>query len=234
MGNQDIGDPEAFLETGEKGGDLGGERGVESVERLVEDKQLGFDDQGARDGQALALSTAEFVRALAPRSARDAGQLQGGSGALAAAGARAAALYHQRLLHNLRGGESRFEAGGGLLEDELDVQPPPWREWTAFEEDLARGRGFELRQATRERALAGARGADYGQRAAPVQGEADSGQGGHGGPGRGEPAAAEIGLGEIAYAQQRVSGHELLPWSGRRRAAPEVGRRWQPGCRGGG
>src|SRR5665811_1037895 len=87
MGNQDIGDAQAFLETGEKGGDLGGERGIESVEGLVEDEQLGLGDEGARDGQALALSTAEFVGALAERSARDAGKLQGGSGALLSASA---------------------------------------------------------------------------------------------------------------------------------------------------
>src|ERR1035437_6401434 len=106
MGNQDIGDPQAFLETSKKGGDLGGERGIESVEGLVEDEQLGLGDEGARDGQALALSTAELVGAFAERSARDAGKLQGGSGALAAYGARAAALDHQRLLDHLGGGES--------------------------------------------------------------------------------------------------------------------------------
>src|ERR1035437_789063 len=161
-GNQDIGDPEAFLKTGEQGGDLGGERGIESVEGFVEDEQLGLGDQGASYGQALALSTAELVGALAEGGTRDASKLQGGSGALAAAGAGAAALDHQRLLDNFGGGESGVEAGGGLLEDELDIQPPLRREWTAFEEDLAPGRGFKLRQATGERALAGARSADYG------------------------------------------------------------------------
>src|ERR1017187_1666344 len=35
MGNQDIGDSQALLETAEKGGDLGGERGIEAVEGLV-------------------------------------------------------------------------------------------------------------------------------------------------------------------------------------------------------
>src|ERR1019366_2697377 len=197
-------------------------------------EQLGLGDQGARDGQALALAAAEVVGALAESSARDAGKLQGGGGALAAYGARAAALDHQRLLHNFGGGESRVEAGGGLLEDELDIQPPLRRGGKAFEEDLAAAWGFELRQATGERTLAGARGADDGQGAAPVQAEADSGEGGRGGQGRREPAAAYIGFRQIADAQQRVSGHELLPGSGRRRAAPGAGRRWRPGCRAGG
>src|ERR1019366_6967460 len=119
-------------------------------------EQLGLGDQGARDGQALALAAAEFVGALAESSARHAGKLQGGGGALAACGARAAALDHQRLLHNFGGGESRVEAGGGRLKDEWDIQPPLRREGTPFEEDLAAAGGFELRQASGERALAGA------------------------------------------------------------------------------
>src|ERR1039458_7931314 len=61
MGNQDIGDSQALLETAEKGGDLGGERGIEAVEGLVEDDQLGLGHEGAGDGEALALSAAEFV-----------------------------------------------------------------------------------------------------------------------------------------------------------------------------
>jgi hypothetical protein len=161
MGNQDIGDPQALLETAEQGGDLGGERGIEPVEGFVEDEQLGLGHQGARDGQALALSAAEFVRALAQGGARDAGQFQGGRGALAAFGARAAALDHERLLDNLGGGESRVEAGGGLLEDELDIQAALRRKRTAFEEDLARrwefriasgnGRGCSCRSPRRRR-----------------------------------------------------------------------------------
>src|ERR1019366_8400893 len=146
MGNQDIRDAQALLEIAEQGGHLGGQGGIESVETLVEDDQLGLDDERARDGQALPLATAEFVGPLAERSARDAGEFQGGSGTLAALGARAAALDRQRLLHPLRGGESRVEAGGGLLEDELDVQAALGGERSPFEEDLAAARGFELRQ----------------------------------------------------------------------------------------
>src|ERR1017187_1287908 len=73
MGNQDIGDSQALLETAEKGGDLGGERGIEAVEGLVEDDQLGLGHDGAGDGEALALSAAEFVGAFGQGRARDAG-----------------------------------------------------------------------------------------------------------------------------------------------------------------
>src|ERR1017187_4304842 len=234
MGNQDIGDSQALLETAEKGGDLGGERGIEAVEGLVEDDQLGLGHDGAGDGEALALSAAEFVGAFAQGGARDAGQFQGGCGAPAAHGGGVAALDDERLLHNFGGGEARVEAGGGLLEDELNIEPAPRREGTAREEDLTGGGGFELRQATGERAFAGARGADYGQSAGPVQGEADSREGGGGRTGRPKPAALEIGFGEIADAQQRVTGHKLLRWLGCRRGARGAGRRWWRGCRGGG
>ena len=108
---------------------------------------------------------------------------------------------HQRLFDNFSRREPRIKARGRLLENQLDVHPPVWRERTPFEQDLAARRSFELRQAACQRTLARARSADYRQRPAPFDAEADPREGARGGLRRRQPAAPEIGLREFAHAQ---------------------------------
>ena len=62
MADEHIGQPELVLQIGEEVEDLRLHRQVERRHRLVEHQQRGAEDDGAGDGDALALAAREHVR----------------------------------------------------------------------------------------------------------------------------------------------------------------------------
>ena len=62
VADHDVGEPHLVLEFEQQVDDLGADRDVERRDRLVADHQLGLQDQGAGDADALALAAGEFVR----------------------------------------------------------------------------------------------------------------------------------------------------------------------------
>jgi hypothetical protein len=62
VADEEVGEAVANLQLAEEIDDLGLHRHVEGRRRLVEDDQLRAQDDGARDGDALALAARELVR----------------------------------------------------------------------------------------------------------------------------------------------------------------------------
>src|SRR6185437_5891974 len=67
--NEDIGEAEAVLQVAQQVEDLRADRDVQRRHRLVADDQFWLDRERARDGNALALTTGEFMR-VAPGKTR--------------------------------------------------------------------------------------------------------------------------------------------------------------------
>ena len=66
MGDEEIGDAEPAIEIGEEVKYLRADRHVERRNWLVGNDQLRFGDDGAGDGEALALATGKFMRIFVP------------------------------------------------------------------------------------------------------------------------------------------------------------------------
>src|SRR5713226_7155233 len=62
VGDHQIGEAAPLLKIGEQVQDLAADRDVGARQRLVRNDKRGVDGEGARNGQALALSAAQFVR----------------------------------------------------------------------------------------------------------------------------------------------------------------------------
>jgi hypothetical protein len=154
---------------------------VERRHRLVGDEQLGLHHQGAGDREALPLPARELVRIAVDGACVEAHQIEHLAHALLDH-ARGLAEVRRPLRERAPHREARVEGAERVLEDHLDLLAVPAplarrhpREVLAAEQDAARGRRGEAREAAAERGLARARFADDAERLAARELERDAG-----------------------------------------------------------
>ena len=192
--------------------------GVEVAGGLVGEEELGREDQGAGEGDALLLAAGELAGAVGDAVAQGDLVEQGAGGALHLAAALALdEAGHHHVLEGVELGEQVVE-----LEDEADGPVADRRQPGAGEagelvvaeaDGAARGQ-VEGADAVEQGALAGARGADDGHHLALVDGDVDAPE--H--PQR-APHVHEA-LVQIAHLDE-ASAHGLALYSQRR---PSTGR----------
>ena len=83
---------------------------------------LGLQDDGAGDGDALALAAGEFVRIAVVAGRIDADLAEGGGGAVGALGGRQRRLVHEQPFgDDLADGHARRQRAVGVLKDDLEL-----------------------------------------------------------------------------------------------------------------
>src|SRR5882672_11214938 len=110
------------LESPQQGHDLLLGRNIQRADRLIANEQTRFEDHGAGDADALALSAAQLVRVATRelrRQSHPAQHRRGFSGARAAV--EVTRVYPQRLGDDLGNRHARIQAPQRVLEDDLQI-----------------------------------------------------------------------------------------------------------------
>ncbi len=187
----------------EAGLDHGFGLGVERTGGLVEDEDARVGEDGAGDGEALALAAGELDAALADDGVVPLGEALG---ELVDAGD--AAGFHELLFGRVGAGEEDVLADGaveeeGLLQDDAELLAVAGEadggEVDAVDEDLAAGRGVEGADERDDGGLAGAGGADQSGDGAGFGLEADAVEDG---------LVGLVGEGDVVEGDVAVDGAE--------------------------
>ena len=187
VGDEQIGEAEALAQILEQVDHLRLDRHVERGDGLVAHYELGFERQGARDPDALALPARHLVRITVGEfriEAADREQLaHPGS---APCGVAFDAVDHDRLGNDLADLHARVERAVRILENDLDAAPQCQKvlalrlgDIDAVKKDRACGRPFEPQDAPAGRRLAAAALADQPQGLAAPDSEIDAVDGFH-------------------------------------------------------
>ena len=205
VGYEDIGEAEALLQVDQKVEHLSLYRDVERCGRFVEDQELRLERNGARDGDALALSAGKFVRVPSqmfraephlPEVAFD-----------PAVEFRAAETQHglERFPDDVTDLHFRIQRGIWVLEDDAEIaahgahrRPVAALDDDVLEPDLATVRLDKPHERKRDRALAATRLAHERQCLARRDRKTDVVHGAY------RAMAAGIMLGEVPYGEERA------------------------------
>jgi hypothetical protein len=167
VSDKKVGEAELGLQVEKEIGDVGLHGAVEGRERLVEEKELGFESERASDGEALFLAAAELMSGFVARVARDGDEIEKLEDFLFTPGGSEPLLDVQRLSDEVERGPAGIQRAGGILEDELDLRPDLAEllfgergEFLLIEKDGAGSGALEAGEAEGERAFAGTGGAD--------------------------------------------------------------------------
>ena len=107
------------------------DRDIQRGSRFIRNDHLGLWGQGAGDGNALTLPAREFMRQAVEHLVRQANPVKQPADLLPQRRAGQATMDGQRFVNGLAGGETRVEAGEGVLKDHLDTAPGPAQRCTA-------------------------------------------------------------------------------------------------------
>src|SRR5215470_4213486 len=181
VGDEDVGEAEALLQVDQQLQDLRADGDVERGDRLVEDDQLGLQDEGAGDRQPLALAAAELVGKAVELVRLQADDLEHAARLVAALAARADAVEAQRLRQVGADAHARIERGERVLKYDLhlapegaELLPAAAQEVAAVQPHAASGRLDQPQDEARRRRLAAAALADETESFSPGEGEADA------------------------------------------------------------
>jgi hypothetical protein len=214
--DEEIADAELLLQVLHEVEHLGLHGYVERTHRLVGDDELGARDEGACDGDALALSARELVRVLVHVCCAQADRCQCFGSAFALHGAAGFGQRFERLGDDARHGLARVERAVGVLEHHLEIAPRGAQlglgqrmQIATFEAHAARGGRVERHHEARDGRLARARFTDDAHALAGLHLEAHAVERLDGGR-----RAEEL------FSRQRVVAHEIgdlqQRWSGGR------------------
>src|SRR5262245_15152546 len=123
MGDHDVCQLQAFLEPFEEIQDLGANGDVEGRHRFIEDDELREGDQGAGDGNALALAADELVRIEADTVAAEPDEIKDRSHPLADGGAIEPFLRREGLGDNIPDTHAWVQRAVWILEHRLHCTP---------------------------------------------------------------------------------------------------------------
>src|SRR5215510_2036954 len=119
MRNEQIADTELLLEILQQIHNLGTDRHIERRHGLVQDNEARVQRQGPRDGDALALSTTEFVREQIDRSWSKADEIQQFLDAFPDLGLREGLIDDQGLRNDIAHPHAWIQGAVWILEDSL-------------------------------------------------------------------------------------------------------------------
>ncbi len=181
VADEQVGHAQAVLQVLHQVEHLGLHRHVQRADRLVGHDQLGLGDQGAGDGDALALAARKLMRVLVHVAGAQAHRVQHGGGALRHVGGAAVALRGQRLGDDAAHGLARVQRAEGVLEHHLEAGAGPAQrrrgqgmQVLPGQAHRAGGGRFQRHHQPRQRALARAGFAHHAQAVAGAQLEADA------------------------------------------------------------
>src|SRR5690606_1157810 len=167
VAHEEPGDAERPAELAEKLEDARLDRDVEGGDGLIEDEEVGLEDDGAGDRHSLTFSARELVRKAVPERRIEPTADEGIPHERAPLLAIAALVDREPLLDGGADGLARIERAPGILEDELEARAEGAklslgnaREIDAIEDDAAGRRLLEPRREPREGRLARAALAD--------------------------------------------------------------------------
>ena len=180
VGDEEVGDPQLVLEVLEEVHHPGLDRHVERGDRLVEHEQLGLEDEGPGDPDALTLTAGELVGEAVGVVRLQPHELERVGHALPPRTALPQSVDVERLGDRFTDRHPGVEGGERVLEDDLDVLADlphlpvgESHELTAVEADRA-GRGRDQLQHRPARGrLPAARLADQAEGLSPADGEVD-------------------------------------------------------------
>ena len=125
MRNEKIRQAELLLEIAQQIDDLRLDRNIQCGNRLVCDDQFGFQGEGPRYPDALALATAELVRIAAEDAWIESDSLQKIGYPIVPFGSARDSVNRKGLTYNRSDRHSRVQRGVRILKDDLHIPAPP-------------------------------------------------------------------------------------------------------------